>query len=266
MNAATKTRQLRRWWWLPPFVHRMPDSPSRPHAVDHTTDYQPSPIPASNGHTPTAIGRTQSMLSPVKAITAGAIVFAIGGAFLVTQPIGQQAGNVPAAESEGAISAPVEFTAHVSQATDCFSRDSEAVVDGVEQIRGTRCRTAVEDSTDPRFSGTWLFVHSEDGYGMGPEVRTATGEGAPTVWTVEYRVENDDGAWQSGPVSGIEFAEREMMVAPVFTGEGAYEGLTAIVEMSDRETDIQTGSSDATLRGAIFGGSPPPPSGFPANE
>jgi hypothetical protein len=86
--------------------------------------------------------------------------------------------------------------------------------------------------------------------------------GADTVWTYEYRVENDEGAWQSAPVSGVEFDEREMMVAPVFSGEGAYDGLTAIVEMSGRETDAD-GGSDADLRGAIFSGSPPPPSGFP---
>ena len=99
---------------------------------------------------------------------------------------------------------------------------------------------------------------------MGPAVRAGSEDGY-TVWTYEYRVENDDGAWQSDPVSGIEFAEREMKVAPVFTGEGAYEGMTAIVEMSGRETD-ESGVSNADLRGAIFGGSPPPPSGFPTAE
>jgi hypothetical protein len=161
------------------------------------------------------------------------------------------------------VTAPVEFTAHVSQVTDCSSRDFEGVVDGVGQIRGTRCKTIVEESSDPRFAGTWFVVMSEDGYGE--EDGTTTGGGADTVWTYEYRVENDEGAWQSGPVSGIEFDEREMTVSPVFTGEGAYDGMTAIVEMSGRQTDVD-GRSDADLRGAIFGGSPPPPSGFPATD
>jgi hypothetical protein len=161
------------------------------------------------------------------------------------------------------IAAPAEFTAHVSQTSDCSSRDFEGVVDGVGQSRGYRCRTVVEESSDPRFSGTWLLVFSEDGWGS--EDGTTTGGGADTVWTYEYRVENDDGAWQSSPVSGIEFDEREMTVAPVFTGEGAYDGMTAIVEMSGRETDID-GASNADLRGAIFAGSPPPPSGFPSAD
>ncbi len=83
--------QRGRWWPLPSF--------RRPPNTDQTTDYQPSPIPSANGHTPTVIGRTTSMLSPVKAITAGALVFAIGGAFLIAQPFEQQ-GGVPGAEAE----------------------------------------------------------------------------------------------------------------------------------------------------------------------
>ena len=260
MARTPQVRQRGRWWPLS-ILRRTIDPPT----VDRAISYEPTPIPATNGHTPTVLGRTQTMFSPAKAITAGAVIFALGGTFLIAGPFGQPAGTVPGAATDSGVIAPVEFTAHVSQVTDCFSRDSEGVIDGVEQSRGTRCRTVVEDPSDPRFAGTWLLVFSEDSYGMGPELRAGTGDGAPTVWTYEYRVENDDGAWQSGPVSGIEFAEREMMVAPVFTGEGAYEGLTAIVEMSGRETDIG-GASDADLRGAIFGGSPPPPSGFPAAE
>ncbi len=260
MARTPRVRQRGRWWPLPSLGR-----PNDPPVSDQTTiAHQPSLIPATNGHTPTVLGRTQTMFTPVKAITAGAVIFALGGTFLIAGPFGQPAGTVPGAVTDSGVIAPVEFTAHVSQVTDCFSRDSEEIIDGVEHIYGTRCRTIVEDSSDPRFSGTWFVVNSEDGYGMGPEVRAGSEYGY-TVWTNEYRVENGDGAWQSDPVSGIEFAEREMMVAPVFTGEGAYEGLTAIVEMSDRETDVD-GASDASLRGAIFVGSPPPPSGFPTTE
>ncbi len=81
-----ETRQLRRTRWSLPTLTRKNSSPT----IDQTTAYQPSPIPATNGHTPTVIGRTQSMLSPVKAITAGALVFAIGGALLIAQPFEQQ--------------------------------------------------------------------------------------------------------------------------------------------------------------------------------
>ena len=259
MARTPQVRQRGRWWPLP-ILRRTVDPPT----VHRATTYRPSPIPATNGHTPTVLGRTQSMFSPVKAITAGAVIFALGGTLLIAQPFGQPS-SVPGAATETDVIAPVEFTAYVSFTSDCTSPDFEGVVDGVEQHRGYRCRTTVEDSSDARFAGAWLLVFSEDGYGMGPELRAGTGDGAPTVWTYEYRVENDDGAWQSGPVSGIEFAEREMSVTPVFTGEGAYEGLTAIVELSGRETD-NDGVSDASLRGAILVGSPPPPSGFPSSE
>ena len=86
-----QTRQRGRWWPLPPIRHD-----HQPPTTDQTSNAQPSPIPASNGHTPTVIGRTQSMLSPVKAITAGALVFAIGGALLIAQPFDQH-GSVPGA-------------------------------------------------------------------------------------------------------------------------------------------------------------------------
>ncbi len=78
-------RQQSRWWPLP-LVRRTPT----PTWATDTTEYQPSHIPATNGHTPTVTGRTTSMLSPVKSITAAAIIFALGGAFLIAQPFDRQ--------------------------------------------------------------------------------------------------------------------------------------------------------------------------------
>ena len=60
MANVPRTRQRGRWWPLPGVPPKGPDTPT---ATD-TTEYQPSPIPATNGHTPTVIGRTQSMFSP----------------------------------------------------------------------------------------------------------------------------------------------------------------------------------------------------------
>ena len=85
----TRAASARRWS-LPILARGR--RPSRPPA-DRPT-YQPSPIPATNGHTPTVIGRTQFMFSPVKAITAGALVFALGGVMLIAQPF-EQRGSVP---------------------------------------------------------------------------------------------------------------------------------------------------------------------------
>ncbi len=94
MANVPQTRQRGRWWPLPAF-HRKTQTAT----ATGTTEYQPSPIPVTNGHAPTVIGRTQTMFSPVKAITVGTLVFAIGGAFLIAQPFGQQEGSVPGAQS-----------------------------------------------------------------------------------------------------------------------------------------------------------------------
>ena len=195
------------------------------------------------------------MLSPAKAITAGAIVFAIGGAFLIAQPFDRQGGVVPRAEADVMPNAPVEFTASLGGEGLCSGPTSEEAIDGVEVVRGYACSDSIEAS-DERFTGAWSYVLSEDGY--------YTSE-VDTVWTIVYRVENADGAWQSGPTSGIEFDDREMTVAAIFTGEDAYEGQTAIVEIGGAEKDA-LGASEFGLRGAILGAALPPPSDETPNE
>jgi hypothetical protein len=74
-----QTPQVRRRWWLPSLRRE----PAHLTASKERTEYQPTPIPATNGHSATVTGRTQSMFSPVKAITAGALVFALGGVLLI---------------------------------------------------------------------------------------------------------------------------------------------------------------------------------------
>ena len=89
LQRKAHVRQRSRWWPIPVFYRR-----TRSPTTNDTTEYQPSPIPATNGHTPTVTGRTQSMFSPVKAITAGALIFAIGGVLLIAQPF-EPAGSRP---------------------------------------------------------------------------------------------------------------------------------------------------------------------------
>jgi hypothetical protein len=55
-SQLATTRQRRHRRWRLPFLSRTAGPPA---AID-TTEYQPTPIPATNGHTPTAIGRTNS--------------------------------------------------------------------------------------------------------------------------------------------------------------------------------------------------------------
>jgi len=246
MSAATKTRQLRRWWWLPPFVHRMPDPPSEPHAVDHTTTYQPSPIPATNGHTPTAIGRTTSLLSPVKTITAGAIVFALGSAFLIAQPFGQQT-SVPGAEAEAI--APTWVTGNVHYAPSCSGPDSE--VDGdVRHVRNYECSPQTWTASDPRLSGEVASRWNEDVY--------ETDNGSNAVNTTVDFLTNDEGGWTcssnnlyegyseyAGPLTGK---------TATCVGQGGYEGLSALL-IHDKAANKD---ESEPFSGLIFSGDFPP--------
>jgi Tol biopolymer transport system component len=92
--GPTRRRRHRRW----PFPWFRRDGTNR--ASERSLAQQPSPIPAANGHTPTVMGRTQSMLSPAKAIIVAALVFAIGGVMLIAQPFQQREGTVPGATTE----------------------------------------------------------------------------------------------------------------------------------------------------------------------
>jgi len=115
-------------WWLPSFKR----TPTPPTAVPRT-EHQPSSIPDPNGLSPNLTGRTQSMFSPVKAVAAGALVFALGGMFLIAQPFGQQRDNVPVAEIGGYVE-PVKFTAVFAPVPG--GPATCEVVDGVTQCTG----------------------------------------------------------------------------------------------------------------------------------
>ena len=103
--------------------------------------------------------------------------------------------------------------------------------------------------SDPRFEGDWYQTWEMDGYALpgtedGPEVQ---------AWT--WRVENDEGAWQSEVIEAT-FPDGSPIGDPaaVFIGEGAYEGLTAIV--ASTEADVRPCGWD--IRGIIFEGAPTP--------
>ena len=96
------------------------------------------------------------MLSPVKAITAGALVFAIGGVLLIAQPFEQQ-GVVPGAT----ISEPseaVEFTATIPWGPEIAAGTSEVLASGVVEQVGWAHRTASASANDPRFDGEVVYT------------------------------------------------------------------------------------------------------------
>jgi hypothetical protein len=206
---------------------------------------------------PRVRGRTASMFSPAKALVAGVLVFALGGALLVAQPFGEPGGEPSGADTVGALpQPPVEFTGQI----DCGSPDPdgtgpwdvvrggtrEMLADGTTwQVRGHAVKQFATMS-DPRLEGTYYLSEDRDEYHV-PE------NPFPMIvasWT--RRIENDEGAWQGSltfayPSDGMETSDTAVLV-----GEGAYEGLTAIWE----ERASQAGCP-GEVRGVIIDGPVP---------
>jgi len=247
-----QTHQLRRKWWLPSFGRTQASAPT----TDDTTDIQPSPIPATNGHSPTVLGRTQSMFSPVKAITAGALVFAIGGAFLIAQPFDQQGTSVPGAATDEFI-APVEVSgASWSRSAGCTAGDYE----GPNELAGGDAKLVTCSSTagmpwsmsDPRLEGTVTRINEES---------YVEWQGRPRFYVASaaFSIENDGGSWRERPRTlvmpgGYLGYDTDWPVDEtiVLDGDGDYQGLVAVLRGKDRLRDIRGFIMDARLL-------PPPP-------
>jgi hypothetical protein len=244
------TKQVGRWLPFPVFRRKV----QMPTATD-TTDYQPSPIPATNGHSPTITRRTQSMFSPVKAITAGALVFAIGGAFLIAQPFGQQ-GSVPGAATDE-FTAPVEVSgASWSWPQGCTAEDYE----GPNELAGGDAKLLTCSSTagmpwsmsDPRLEGTVTRINEES---------YVEWQGRPRFYvaSVALNIENDGGSWRERPRTwvmpdGYVGQDTDWLVDEtiVLDGDGDYQGLVAVLRGKDGLRDIRGFIMDARLL-------PPPP-------
>jgi hypothetical protein len=134
-------------------------------------------------------------------------------------------------------------------------RDTEVTTeDGVYKEVGTCFAPIVLNASDPRLAGDLTVC--------GDLLRFGPSEGSPTVGSGSFRLVNDEGAWQGSdawaewtdPESGevIELGGGIIVV----TGEGAYDGLYAVMTLSDW----------SNVRGFIFEGAPPaapvpPPAG-----
>jgi hypothetical protein len=226
------TRRRRRRWW--PFSAFRRDT-----TTPQTSEHQP--IPATNGHSPTVLGRTQSMFSPVKAITAGALVFAIGGVFLIAQPFDQQGASVPGAATE--VAPPVEFTATWGfgpsvRVETADGSDPTRYRDGVDNLR------IIEPASDPSFVGDVTVAYNYDEY---------RSTGARQVTSRAFSVENDVGTWRGVPHFSLNiFSGGKTGATQVFIGERGYEGLYAVAELTT------TPGQGVDVHGFIFEGEPPP--------
>jgi hypothetical protein len=247
-----RTPQLRRRRWLPSW-RRGPTSQvdtSRP------TEYEPMPIPATDGHTPTVIGRTQSMFSPVKAVTAAALVVGIGGVMLIAQPFDQQ-GAAPGAEVRAEARTPVEFTSTYVYSLQPTLGQRQALDNGVEVVTGEAWQFRNIEASDPRFAGTMTQTNTRTEYPDeahilvgASRIETADGAWQETPWS-SFQLQADVQRWRSGALP-----EPGSRLWRTFIGEGDYEGHWAVVEETWRP-DGGTGSVDILLDGYVFEGEMP---------
>jgi hypothetical protein len=237
MTRVRKTRQRGRWWPLPIFGR----APAMPSAIPDP-EYRSTPIPATNGHSPTVTRRTQTMFSPVKAITAGALVFALGGVLLIAQPFDQRGGSVPGAATD----AEAEWAA-VTGSSACGLGTPGVETDGPPYSLTNQIMRCTDSSTDPRVSGPSTVVINVEGWD--------TREGNNAVAWFDYTIEGPEGDWV-GHTYGLYDDEGLLHLVGVLAGNGAYEGLTFTVAGT-----VPAGRSTLTYDGLIQPGSPPP--GFP---
>lgn len=169
------------------------------------------------------------MLSPAKAITVGALVFATGGVLLVAQPFAQQ-GSVPGAIIDTTLMAPAPS---VEGSFTIWERaGTRGEREPIEDLGSTE--QVIFDiefqSSDPRLSGSGT-LNGTDWFPSptGPEGGAVASElGFGTI-----RLANDEGRW-TGTYIDIDD------ITPVsLTGEEGYEGLVASVVMDFGSTNDQ---------------------------
>ena len=112
-----------------------------------------------------------------------------------------------------------------------------------EESGATLYRYHVDEMSEPRFDGDiTLAVRSDflDDYGR-------------NLWRGAFRIETEEGAWQEPPHLTLEYRDGTASThTSAFVGEGAYEGLTALVEMTYRP------QGNFALRGVIVEDELPP--------
>jgi hypothetical protein len=233
MNRLPEVNKKRRW--------RLPSlrsKPATPTTIPDTED-QPTSIPALNGHSPTVLGRTHSMFSPVKAITAGALVFALGGAFLITQPFGQQGDSVPGAAQPDEALTPAFVTGTVTGGQTAPT-ETQTAEDGFTRIEVVGGDPDVWEASDARLSGEVTYAGNWQRYPYPASMQ---------VEAATYELVNEGGRWL-GQATAIATATLDGWDAVVFNGEDGYEGLTAYVA-------IDWSTEPASFTGGVIPGEMP---------
>jgi hypothetical protein len=189
------------------------------------------------------------MLSPVQAITAGALTLTISAAFLIAQPFEQEAVTPPGAEAGADLAPPTAFTAVYASGPSVRSEEWTGATGGGNRfVDGAWEWRVTDEATDPRLRGVTYVAWNHDEYAGD----LGTQEDDMTVSHTTLRIENEGGAWQGVPQLDL---NEDPTSSQVLIGEGDYEGLYVVAVL---ESATELGSDTWTLRGYIFEGDPLP--------
>jgi hypothetical protein len=222
VERLPQTPQLRRWWWLP--------SPgtSAPHrGGNQATNHHPVANSATEDRFPTLTGRTRLMPSPAKAMIAGALVFALGGAFIVAQPFEQREPDQPAVSSVAAWSDGTVVTA----TQECDSS-----------------LACTYSASDPRVAGP-------GGHRLVASVPVQAGD-AFTMYLTDAWIEGPEGDWTGHHYLFVSVGHVDAVL--MLAGDGAYEGWSYVAFGSDPE-----GDTNQDFTGVIYQGPLPPVGSVP---
>ena len=169
--------------------------------------------------------RIRSMFSATKLVTAGLLVFATGAILSVAQPFDQPPRIAPSA-AEVVEAGPAAYVHGVLVEVACCGDEAETYdPDGNRlTLRGMESSGLVE-MDDARLAGSYTMIGNGDEF---PQADTS--ERVEIGWG-ELRIENEDGAW-SGTYATTYDSEKPnetSLILYELTGEGAYEGLSALL-------------------------------------
>jgi hypothetical protein len=147
---------------------------------------------------------------------------------------------------------PVEVSGRITCGRPVRSGSDETLELGDEGMVLTRDRDGAwrqaVTMSDPRLEGTVHHTFEADTYGM------PSGDTVAEVWAATRRIENEAGSWEVRAYGGSFADGTPIGNAPaVYIGEGAYEGLIAILDESPLE-----GACGSDVRGVIFDRAPVP--------
>jgi len=190
-------------------------------------------------------------------------VRAIRTSVITILAIGLVAGStvsVAAQEEEAAAepTTPAKVTGTIQSGGDVVQEPTEAVVDGVLEVRGFVLVGDALEMDDPRLTGSISVTFNAD-------VHKVSDFEEIVLQTVDMRIDNDDGSWTGQGTqlehNGAEIPEDEMINLQTLpmTGAGAYEGLSAYLFVDFSE-------GPPTVEGAIYEGELPPFPELPAPE